>query len=69
MKTSLLDSLVGMTIEEATKTVRANHHDVNLIPESIIAINSVAKPNTIVLWQENGKVKLAVAGDPCEVEL
>jgi len=39
-----------------------------LVPENCDAITLVARPNTVVLWQKNGLVTTASAGDPVELE-
>lgn len=68
MKQSLLDELVGMDIDQARTLIKSNHHDMHLVPEECIAINLLARPNTIIIFQENGKVKSARPGDSCELE-
>ena len=68
MKQSLLDKLVGMDLDQAKNLIKSNHHDMHLVPEECIAISLLARPNTIIIFQENGKVKSAGPGDGCELE-
>lgn len=68
MKQSLLDSLEGLTVDKAQELVKAAGHQVDLIPEDCMAITLQARPNTVILWQENGLVTLAQAGDPLELD-
>lgn len=68
IKQSLLDSLEGLTTDAATKIAKDAGHKVWLIPEGVDAIPLLAMPNTVILWQENGKVATAQAGDGLELE-
>jgi hypothetical protein len=68
MKQSLLDELAGMDLNQAKNLIKRNHHDMYLVPEECVAINLLARPNTIIIFQENGKVKSAGPGDGCELE-
>ena len=38
------------------------------MPEECNAITSIARGNHVILWQMKGKVRIAEAGDPLEVE-
>ena len=68
MKQSLLDKLKGMKVTQAKLLVRSKGHEPYLVPENCTAITLVARPNTVVLWQNNGLITTASAGDPVELE-
>jgi len=68
MKKSFLDKLVGMTVKDAEKAVLAKKHIPYLVPEDCNAIPSLARGNTVVLWQKDGKIWAADPGDPLELE-
>lgn len=64
----LLDSLEGLPVDVAEEMVKAAGHRAYTVPEGVMAITLEAKPNTVVLWQERGKVSTAQAGDGLELE-
>jgi hypothetical protein len=68
IKQSLLDALEGLPVDVAEEMVKAAKHQVEIVPEDAMAITLQARPNTIILWQENGLVSLAQAGDPLETD-
>jgi hypothetical protein len=68
IKQSLLDSLKGVPVDVAVEMVKAAGHTPDLVPEGVMAITLEAKPNTVVLWQERGKVSTAQAGDGLELD-
>ena len=68
MKQSLLDSLENLPVAVAEEMVKAAGHQAEIIPEDAMAITLQARPNTVILWQENGLVSLAQAGDPLELD-
>lgn len=68
IKQSLLDSLENLPVAKAEEMVKAAGHQVEVIPEDVQAITLQARPNTVILWQENGLVSLAQAGDGLEVD-
>lgn len=68
MKKNLLQKLVGMSVTSAKAIVTAVGHKVHLVPENCTAITLQARPNTVILWQKDGKITAAQAGDPVELE-
>lgn len=68
MKQAFLDSLVGVEVSEAETMVLTEGHMPYTIPEQCMAVTAIARGNTVVLWQKDGKVKSAEAGDPLELE-
>lgn len=68
MKRSFLDTLSGLDTNEAVAKVKAEGFEEYVVPQGIEAITSVARPKTVVLWERNGKVSAAQAGDPVELE-
>ena len=68
MKASFLNSLIGMDIEDAETAVLSESHIPYTVPEECTAIASIARGNTVILWQMKGKVRIAEAGDPLELE-
>lgn len=68
MKKSFLDSLVGLGVSDAEKLVLTEGHMAYLIPEQCKVITALAIGNTVVLWQKDGIIDCAAAGDPLELE-
>ena len=68
MRKKFLDNLVGLTVADAEEKVLAEGHQVELVPEECNAITSIARGNTVILWQTDGKVRCAEAGDTLELE-
>ena len=68
MKRALLNNLVGLDTDEAIALVYKTKHTCYLVPEGCRAITMIARPNTVVLWQDDGKISSASAGDPLELE-
>jgi hypothetical protein len=69
MKKAFLDSLVGLEVSKAEELVLAEGHLVELVPEECNAITSQARGNTVILWQKDGKITNADAGDPLELDI
>ena len=69
MKKVFLDSLVGLEVDKAEELVLAEGHLVNLVPEECNAITLQAIGNTVILWQKDGKITNADAGDPVELDV
>lgn len=67
MKQAFLDLLAGKTPSEAERLVKSEGHEAMVI-ESGIAIAAIAIANTVILWEDEGVVKLASAGDPLELD-
>lgn len=67
MKQSFLDSLKDAPIDTAIIMVKAAGYLPHLVTEGVRAITAVARGNTVVLWQENGLIRKATAGDPLEL--
>lgn len=57
-----------MDLVQAKLLVRSEGHEPHVVPERCSAITLVARPNTVILWQKDGKVDSAQAGDPVELE-
>lgn len=68
IKQSFLESLEGLSLDVAEERVKAAGHVSYTVPEEAMAITLEAKPNTVVLWQENGLVSIAQAGDGLELD-
>lgn len=68
IKQTFLDSLKGVNLTVAQAKVLAAGHQVELVPEEAMAITLQARPNTVILWQKNGKVSFAEAGDGLELD-
>lgn len=67
MKQAFLDSLVGLSMAEAREKVGAAGHEHYDVPAGC-AMTMEAKPNTVVLWEKDGRVKATSAGDGLELE-
>jgi hypothetical protein len=68
IKQSFLSSLEGVPTDVAEEMVHAAGHRVWLVPEEAMAITLIARPNTVILWQEKGLVSSAQAGDGLELD-
>ena len=68
MKKSFIDSLIRKPVQVAEYLIREAGYECYTIEEGIMAITMVARPNTVVIWQKNGHVVIANAGDPLELE-
>ena len=68
MRQSFLDSLVGIPVKDAIMVVGEHEFKAFVVPEDCNAITQQARPKTVILWQENGRVRIAEAGDPLELE-
>ena len=68
MKRKLLIKLVGMDVDEAESLIKKSKHICYLVPENCRAISMQARPNTVILWQYDGKVISATAGDSLELK-
>ncbi len=68
IKQSFLDSLSGLSTKAAERMVKVAGHTPYLVPEGVMAITLQARPNTVILWQEKGKVVTAEAGDGLELD-
>jgi hypothetical protein len=68
IKQSFLNSLESIPVDVAEKLVQAAGHTSYIVPEEAMAITLEAKPNTVILWQENGLVSIAQAGDGLELD-
>ena len=69
IKQSFLDSLEGLSVTVAQAKVLAEGHEVYLVPEDAMAITLQARPNTVILWQEDGIVSSVQAGDGLELDI
>jgi ABC-type microcin C transport system permease subunit YejB len=69
IKQSFLDSLEGLSVVVAQAKVLAEGHEVYLVPEDAMAITLQARPNTVILWQEDGIVSSVQAGDGLELDI
>ena len=68
MKKSFLNNLVGMEVMDAKAAVLAEGHIPYTVPEECSAVASIARMNTVVLWQRDGKIFSADPGDPFELK-
>ena len=68
IKQSFLESLEGLPVDVAEEMVKAAGHVAYTVPEEAMAITLEAKPNTVVIWQQDGLVNLAQAGDGVELD-
>ena len=68
MLQSFLDSLKGLSVSEAELEILERDFEPFIVPKECRAIASIAHPNTVIIWQEKGKVRTAQAGDPTELE-
>ncbi len=48
--------------------VKVAGHKAYVVPEGVAAITLQARPNTVILWQEDGKISSAEAGDGLELD-
>lgn len=67
MKQSFLDSLKSAPVDTAVDMVKTAGYKAHLVPEGCKAISAIARGNTVVLWQKDGVVTRATAGDPLEL--
>jgi hypothetical protein len=67
MKSEFLTNLQGMAVEKAKQAVEMAGHIAYVVPEGFV-IAAVAYPNTVILWQMEGRILVAQAGDPIELE-
>ncbi len=67
MTRELLNSVVGLTVKEAEEKVHASKHETWVVPEETI-MTSIARPNLVILYEKDGKVVTALAGDPVELD-
>lgn len=68
MKRSFLHSLAGKSIDEASIMIKNAGLKLELIPEGCIATTMQARHKTVIVFQENGFVSEAMAGDGLELE-
>lgn len=68
MKQELLNSVVGLTVEDAEERVIASGHETLVVPEDVDALTDIARPNTVILWEVADIIYLAEAGDLAELE-
>jgi hypothetical protein len=68
IKQSFLNSLKGLPVTTAEEMVKSMQLTAYVVPEGVHAIPLIAMPNTVVLWQKNGKVVVANGGDGVEVD-
>ena len=66
IKADFLKNLSGLGVSEAEKVVREAGYNYYVHPEDTM-IAMLAYSNTIFLWERDGVVVLASAGDPCEI--
>jgi hypothetical protein len=68
MDDKYLESFIGLTIKEAEEKVKKElpEYKPYIIPEMFKAIPAIAMPKTLCLWEEKGKIVLALLGDPLE---
>jgi len=67
MKQSLIDSLVGLSFDDATEKIKESGFDLMVVDVGAV-ITEIARPNIIIVGVENQMVKEARAGDPTQLE-
>lgn len=67
MKRSLLGDVIGMPVESAEETVRDAGWKPQVYPVNAV-ITALAFPDHVFLWERNGVVEFATAGDPIQLE-
>jgi hypothetical protein len=67
IKQSFLDSLHELPIEEAKQQCQVVGHVAYVVDPNARAIPLLARPNTVVLWNDGQKVIRAIAGDGLEL--
>ncbi len=68
MTEKFLQSLKGLSVTKAKKLIKAAELKPMVIPEECTAVTSIARSKTVIVWQKDGKVRSAEAGDPCEIK-
>jgi hypothetical protein len=70
MRKTLLMSLMGRTVTDATALAKAEGHEVLVMPLGTRETSLSPMPgNTVILWQETeGVVRMAQAGNPAELQ-
>jgi len=66
IKQSFLDSLAGVGLKKAKKMVKDAGHVV--FATEAQAITLIARPNTVILWNDGKTVARANAGDGLELD-
>ena len=66
IKQSFLDSLTGKPLKKAKKMVKDAGHVV--LATEAQAITLIARPNTVILWNDSKTVTRASAGDGLELD-
>lgn len=66
IKSSMLKALVGLDASVGKELVEASGLKCRVLPTGTITI-AIAVPNTVMLYETNGKVTYASAGDPLQV--
>lgn len=67
MRRALLNELKGLDVKAAKALVKKEGHYAAVYPEGQ-PITLQARPNTVLLWERDGRVVCATAGDPLELE-
>jgi len=67
MRQVVLNRLKGMSVKAAVKFAKLQGHESEVIPEGM-AITQQARPNTVLLWEKDGVIVEATAGDPTELK-
>ncbi len=67
MKHELVEGVVGFAAKEAEAKVLADGHEA-LVVSTQLALTDILRPNTVILWEEHGKIVAAEAGNPLELD-
>lgn len=66
MRRALLDEVKDLDVKAAKALVKKEGHYAAVFPEGQ-PITLQARPNTVLLWERDGKIVYATAGDPLEL--
>lgn len=68
MKREFLNSLIGLTEEEAKEKIDLSKWTVDVVPEYMY-IPLITRPKTIILWMDkHNKIMSVTLGDPYEYQ-
>lgn len=68
MRQVVLSRIKGMSVKAAQKFAKLHGHESEVIPDGVV-ITQIARPNTVLLWEKDGVIVNATAGDPTELVL
>lgn len=68
MNEKFLESIIGLNLKDAEEKIVKFGYKTFVVHEMFQAVPAVAIPKIVYLWQEKGIVKIAMIGDPIELE-